>query len=312
MISCLCFHIIIFVFLNKLNGVIIGCMILQVYKRLLKGINMRSAFTVLKEQIDHFYLIRRLSLYELKSKNKNNYLGMSWEIINPSIQMLIYWFVFGTIRARAPIEMSGMEIPFFYWLLSGFFLWIFAYQSIIQGSKSIYSRLRILSKMNFPMSVIPNFIIFSNFYIHLILLLGTIVLFQLAGYYITLYFIQIIYFIIATLSLLFAISLITSTISTIVRDFHMFLNSTLRMLLYLSGVLWPITLLADFPKIMQLMKLNPLFYLIEGYRAAFFGTEWYFITNWQYTLYFWALVVVLFIIGAALHVKFRRSFIDYL
>lgn len=273
---------------------------------------MKSAFTVFKEQFDNFYLIRRLSLYELKSKNKNNYLGISWEVINPLIQVVIYWFVFGTIMSREPINISGQQIPFFYWLVSGFFLWIFAYQSIIQGSKSIYTRLRILSKMNFPMSVIPNFVIFSNFYIHLILLLITFIILQIAGYIITIYFIQIFYFIFATISLLFAISLITSSFSTIIRDFHMFLNSILRMLLYVSGVLWPITLLSDFPKIMNLMTLNPLYYLIEGYRAAFFGTEWYFITHWEYTLYFWGLVIILFLIGSTLHVKFRRHFIDYL
>ncbi|WP_368653164.1 ABC transporter permease [Ornithinibacillus sp. 4-3] len=273
---------------------------------------MKSALLVAKEQIQHFYLIGRLSLYEIKNKNRNNYLGTAWEIINPAIQMLIYWFVFGTIRDRAPIDIGGVEIPFFAWLLAAFFLWIFCYQSIIQGSKSIYSRLRMLSKMNFSMSIIPNFVIVSNLYIHFVLLLSSMVVMQFLGFSISIYYLQFIYFLFAAFCLLFAISLITSTISTIIRDFHMFLNATLRMLLYLSGVLWPITLLIDFPTIMKIMMLNPIYYLIEGYRAAFFGTEWYFITHWQYSLYFWGLVLVLFIIGAALHVKFRKHFIDYL
>lgn len=273
---------------------------------------MKSALLVLKEQLNNFYLIRRLSLYELKSRNKNNYLGMSWELINPLIQMLIYWFVFGTIRSRAPIEMNGIEVPFFHWLLAAFFIWIFCYQSIIQGSKSIYTRLRLLSKMNFPMSVIPNFAIFTNFYIHLILLIIAIVFFQFTGYYVNIYYLQFFYLIIASFCLLYSIALITSTLSTLVRDFHMFLNSTLRMMLYLSGVLWPITLLSDFPTLMKIMMLNPLFYLVEGYRAAFFGTEWYFISHWGYTLIFWSIVLVLFIIGSLLHVKFRRHFIDFL
>src|SRR5690606_40058337 len=112
--------------------------------------------------------------------------------------------------------------------------------------------------------------------------------------------------------LLFAISLITSTISTIIRDFHMLLNSTVRMLLYLSGVLWPLTLLKDYPLAIKIMMLNPIYYLIEGYRAALFGTQWYFITHWEYTLYYWGLVILLYFIGSALHVKFRRRFIDYL
>ena len=277
-----------------------------------KGSTMKSAFIIIKEQFKHFYLIRRLSLYELKSQNRNNYLGMGWEIINPSIQILIYWFVFGTLRNREPIDVAGHEIPFFIWLLAGFFLWIFCYQSIIQGSKSIYSRLRMLSKMNFPLSVIPNFVIFSKLYIHIVMLIISIVILQLSGFFISIYYIQLLYYIFSTLCLLFAISLITSTLSTIIRDVHMFLNSTLRMLLYLSGVLWPITILKDFPIIMKIMMLNPLYYLIEGYRAALFGVEWHFVTHWQYTIYFWVLVVVLFMFGSVLHVKFRRHFIDYL
>lgn len=273
---------------------------------------MKSAITVIKEQIENFYLVRRLSLYELESENKNNYLGMAWEIINPSIQIMIYWFVFGTLRERAPIEVGGVEVPFFTWLLAGFFLWIFFYQATIQGSKSIYTRLRMLSKMNFPMSVIPNIVIFSKLYVHIFMVAITIVIFQFMGYFANIYYLQFIYFIFAAFCLIFSVSLITSTLSTIIRDIHMFLNSTLRMMLYLSGVLWPITLLADFPMIMKLMKLNPLFYLIEGYRSTFFGTGWYFIEHWQYTLYFWGLVIVLFLFGSMLHVKFRRHFIDYL
>ena len=49
---------------------------------------MSSALTVLKEQIKNFYLIRRLSVYEMKSANSNNYLGILWEIINPMIQII--------------------------------------------------------------------------------------------------------------------------------------------------------------------------------------------------------------------------------
>lgn len=277
-----------------------------------KGIYMKSAWIILKEQIEHFYLIRRLSIYELKSKNKNNYLGILWEFLNPAIQILIYWFVFGTLRGRAPVEVAGVEIPFFSWLLAAFFLWTFFFQSTILGSKSIYTKLRMLSKMNFPMSVIPSYIIFSQFYIHLFMLGFTVIAFQLMGYPINMYYLQLIYFIFAAYCLMFSLSLITSTLSTIIRDIHMLLNSILRMMLYVSGVLWPLTLLSDHPKLVTFLKLNPVLYLVEGYRSAFFGVDWYFITHWQYSLYFWALIIVLFVIGSTLHVKFRRHFIDFL
>jgi teichoic acid transport system permease protein len=275
---------------------------------------MKSTIIVIKEQLKYFHLIKRLSLYELKSKNKSNYLGMAWEVINPSIQILIYWFVFGTIIQRENIEViPGVNVPFIAWLLAGFILWTFFYQATIKGSKSIYSRLGMLSKMNFPMSVIPNFIIFAEFYVHLLMILISVLILNFMGFFINIYYLQLIYFIFASFCLIFGLSLITSTLSTIIRDVHMFLNAVLKMFLYLTPVLWPIkSLFADNPTILTIMQLNPLFYLIEGYRSAFFGTGWYFIENWEYTLYFWLLVTLLFLIGSTLHVKFRRNFIDYL
>lgn len=273
---------------------------------------MKSIWVILREQFTHFYLVRRLSLYDMKSKNQNNYLGIVWEILTPLITIIIYWFVFSTLRQRAPIEMGGEEVPFFFWLFIGFVLWSFFFQGSIEASKSIYTRLKMLSKMNFPLSLIPNITIFSKFYTHIIMLFIAFVVFQFAGYYINIYYVQLIYFIFGTYALVFSFSLITSTLSTLVRDVHLLLNSLLRMLLYLSGVLWPLSLLSDFPTLMRIMQLNPLVYLIEGYRSVFFGTEWYIVTHWELSLYFWGVIFIMLTIGSVLHVKFRRNFIDYL
>ncbi|WP_261131772.1 ABC transporter permease [Bacillus sp. Marseille-Q3570] len=274
---------------------------------------MKSVITVIKEQIQHFYLVRRLSLYELKSSNSNNYLGMAWELINPLIQVAIYWFVFGYgIRKRADIPLeNGLDVPFLQWMLAGIIIWFFFYQSTIKGSKSIYTRLRMLSKMNFPMSVIPNYIIFSQFYIHAAMFVITVLVMQFSGYPINVYYLQFIYFTFATFMFIFALALVTSTLATIIRDVQMFLQATLRMLLYLSPILWQVSNI-DNAFIQLVMKINPLYYLIEGYRAGFFGLGWYFIENWEYTLYFWAVTGLLLFIGATIHVKFRRHFIDFL
>lgn len=273
---------------------------------------MKSLIKLIQEQIEYFYLARRLSLYELKSSNKNNYLGMFWELLNPLTQILIYWFVFGTLRDRAPVIVNGNETPFILWLIVGFLVWIFFYQASIEASKSIYTRLRMLSKMNFPMSVIPNIPILSKIYIHFGMLVIALIVHQIYGYYVSIYLIQIVYFIFCLYVFTFAFGLIMSTLSTIIRDVHLFLNSTLRMGLYVSGVLWPLTMLSDFPKVMYVLKFNPLIYVIDGYRYAFLGSGWYIVEHWKYGLYFWAVVLILLLIGAMLHMRFRRNFIDYL
>ncbi|MFJ7745078.1 ABC transporter permease [Peribacillus sp. NPDC097295] len=264
---------------------------------------MISALTVLKEQINNFYLVRRLSAYEMKSANSNNYLGILWEIINPMIQIAIYWFVFGF-----GILDRGKE--FLPWLMAGIVVWFFVNPAITQTSKSIYSRLNMVSKMNFPMSVIPSYVIFAKLYQHLMLLAVIIVLLAFTGYVPTFYIIQLPYYIIATVAFLFSFGLITSTLSTVIRDVHNLIQSFMKILFYLTPILWILDA-TEHPTIASIMKLNPLYYIVEGYRASLLGESWYFIGHWEYTLYFWAVVLVFFLIGSSLHVRFRDRFVDF-
>lgn len=76
---------------------------------------MKSMIAVIKEQFSSLYLIFRLSAFELKSANTNNYLGRLWELINPMIQLGIYWFIFGIgIRKGQEVTMqNGVHVPFY-------------------------------------------------------------------------------------------------------------------------------------------------------------------------------------------------------
>ncbi|WP_079527258.1 ABC transporter permease [Halobacillus hunanensis] len=272
---------------------------------------MKSSITVLQEQFKYFYLVRRLSLYEVKSSNSNNYLGMIWELLNPAIQISIYWFVFGFGIRNNTVGDGSMD--FFPWMLSGIVVWFMINQGLLQSSKSIYTKIKMLSKMNFPMSVIPNYVIFSKLYSHLLLLVLVMVILWILGFPISIYYLQLPLYMFGVLALLYSISLITSTLATIVRDVQMFLQATLRMLLYLSPILWDVSQFdSDLNWLKTLMKINPFYYVVESYRTSLLGQGWYFIDEWQYTLYFIGVIVGLFIIGSALHVKFRRHFIDFL
>ncbi|MBT2615066.1 MULTISPECIES: ABC transporter permease [unclassified Bacillus (in: firmicutes)] len=264
---------------------------------------MSSALTVLKEQIKHFYLVRRLSVYEVKSANSSNYLGVLWEIINPMIQIAIYWFVFGFI-----ILNRGDD--FLPWLMAGIVVWFFVNPAITQTSKSVYSRMNMVSKMSFPMSVIPSYVIFAKLYQHLMLLGVIIILLGFTGYLPTLFILQLPYYVAATVLLLFSLGLITSTLSTIIRDVHNIIVSLMKVMFYLTPILWVMDA-KEHPTIVNIMKLNPLYYIVEGYRASLLGESWYLIVHWEYTLYFWAVVIILFMIGSTLHVRFRDRFVDF-
>jgi len=276
---------------------------------------MKSLFTIVREQISSFYLILRLSAFEMKSAHTNNYLGRLWEILNPIIQLSIYWLVFGIgVRGGQKIQMeNGTQVPFFIWMVTGMILWFFVNPAISHSSKSIYSRIQLISKMSFPMSAIPSFVIMANFYTHLMLVAVVMFFLQFTDFKLSVYYLQLPYFMLATLIFLLALSLITSTLSTIVRDVQQVVQSVLRMMLYLTPLLWHTDkLVLNGVNLTFLLKLNPLYYLVEGYRASLLGTTWYILEYAQYTLYFWVLILFMLLLGSTLHLQFRNRFVDFL
>ncbi|HET7627067.1 MAG TPA: ABC transporter permease [Bacillales bacterium] len=273
---------------------------------------MKSMVTVIQEQFKSFYLICRLSFFEIKIENNKNYLGMFWEILSPMILIAIYWFVFGT-GLRSGETIRG-DVPFLPWMLAGIVVWFFANPAILHGTKSIYNRIKMISKMNFPMSVIPTYVIMSKFYTHLLLVAVIFIILQFFGFFPSLYLVQLPYFMFAAFVLLFGICLVTSTISVIIPDIQKFIQATLRMLLYLSPILWdPAKFVnSDYSYVPFIMKLNPLYYVVEGYRHSLLGDQWYLVQHWQYTIYFWVFVIAVMLFGASMHVKFRNRFIEYI
>ncbi len=160
------------------------------------------------------------------------------------------------------------------------------------------------------MSVVPTFVIFSKLYQHLMLLAVVLIIFQFLGYPINIFYLQLPYFTFSTIAFLVSLSLITSTISTIVQDFQMLIQSVVRVLIYISPFLWPPYHLPEI--VHNLLKLNPIYYLAEGYRASILGLSWYPIEQWELTLYFWGITLFFFILGSTLHMKFRHHFVDFI
>ncbi len=134
---------------------------------------MHAVYTVIKEHVKNFYLIQRLAQFQLKISNHDNYLGLAWELINPILQIFVYWFAFGFgIRQNAPIN----GVPFILYLLVGISMWFFVNQGILEGTKSIGTKFNQVAKMNFPLSAIPAYVLTSRFYGHIILVLVIILL----------------------------------------------------------------------------------------------------------------------------------------
>lgn len=270
---------------------------------------MSAIRTVFKEHLKNFYLIQRLAQFQLKISNHNNYLGMAWEIFNPAMQIMVYWMVFGLgIRSNSP--MNG--VPFVLWLLVGISMWFFINQGILEGTKSISQKFNQVAKMNFPLSIIPTYIVTSRFYGHLGLLAIIIIVCMFSGIYPTIHIVQLLIYVPMAFFLTASVTLFTSTLGILVRDTQMMMQALLRILFYMSPILW-------MPKgdgvsglIHQIMKFNPVYFIAQSYRAAILYHEWYFVTHWRLLLYNIGVIALFFIIGSILHRRYRDQFADFL
>ncbi|EHJ06708.1 teichoic acids export ABC transporter permease subunit TagG [Staphylococcus simiae] len=270
---------------------------------------MSAVGTVIKEHVKNFYLIQRLAQFQVKILNHSNYLGIAWEIINPAMQIIIYWMVFGLgIRSNAPIN----GIPFVFWLLVGISMWFFINQGILGGTKAITQKFNQVAKMNFPLSIIPTYMVTSKFYGHIGLLLVIIIVCMFNGIYPTIHIVQLFIFVPFCYFFTASVALFTSTLGVIVRDTQMLMQALLRILFYFSPILWMPKNHGVSGLIHDIMKFNPVYFIAESYRASILFHQWYFIEHWHLMLYNIVVIAVFFILGSILHMKYRDQFADFL
>lgn len=77
--------------------------------------------------------------------------------------------------------------------------------------------------------------------------------------------------------------------------------------MWATPVLW---YLGGFSKKAQmLVKINPLVYIVEGYRSAIYEKQWFW-EDFYSTMYFWIITVSLFCIGALVYKRLKVHFAD--
>lgn len=269
---------------------------------------MKNVLTILDEQFKNIGIIRRVSKYEEKATYQSHYLGLVWQFLNPLIQIIIYYLIFG-LGVNNGREVDGT--PFIIWMLIGIIAWFFVNSSLLGGSNSIYNKVGMVSKMKFPVSVLPTINMASNLVSYGWMMVILMIAMLAFGIYPTVYWLQYIYYFFCMFAFLFAMGILDSTITILVRDYHIMLQSILRLLFYLSGAIWNIETL-DFPTwVVRIIQVNPMYYFIDGFRDAFLSRKWF----WEQptlALIFWSFIFIILLVGSHLHMKFRARFVDFI
>lgn len=251
-------------------------------------------------------MLCRIARYDYKLLNKDSYLGRLWSFLTPLIQIATYWLVFG-LGIRNGGDVNGH--PFLLWMLCGLVPWFFMNEGIMKGAGSIYSKANVVTKMKYPISTVPVSVIVTAFMEHVMVLLILFVTLIAMGYYPDWYYLNLVYYMLYSFVFLCSLSLITSVLTMLARDFQKLLSNVVRLLFYITPILWS---MERMPAVYQnILQFNPILYAITGFR----DTLLYKINFWEHPYriaFFWALNIVLFVTGCNLQYKYRKKFNDLL
>lgn len=266
----------------------------------------RSVFTLLQELKSNKTLILNLSKNDFKTKYAGSYLGIIWAFIQPVVTIIVYWFVFGVgLRSGSPIK----GVPFILWLMGGLVPWFFFQEALLNATNCMLEYSYLVKKVVFKISILPIVKIVSALFVHLVFVGFLFLVAGIYGFYPSLYTVQLIYYSFCVFVMVLGISYATCAIMIFFKDLGQIINIFLQIGIWMTPIMWSYTMVPE--SYQWILKLSPMYYVVEGYRDTFLNHVWFFQRYFE-TVYFWIITLGLFALGAMIFKKLKPHFADVL
>jgi len=258
----------------------------------------RTLSNFLFQVIQNRDLIFSLAKREILKQYIGSLLGLMWTFIHPVVLVLVLWVIFQYVFMVQPKN----NVPFIVWLATGMAAWFVFADSVNGSTSSVVSNSDLIKRTVFPAQVLPIVRIVASMATHLVFLVVIVALLIYERMTFSVYFIQFLYYLFCEVVLALGVGWSVSAIHVYVRDTRPIVDVTLRMGFWVTPIFWDIDMSP--PGIHWMLKLNPMFYIVQGYRDSFI----YFCPFWYHpvqTVYFW--IVAIFLFGAGMWVFKRLS-----
>lgn len=251
------------------------------------------------------HVIFSLAKRDIQSRYVGSLLGFFWAFIHPLIMICLYWFVFTMGFKVQPVD----QVPFVIWFTAGLAIWSGFAETIGSSTSVIVEQQILVKKTILPPQILPLVKIFSAALTHgiyLLFLMGLIVFHRITP---SLYWLQGGYYYFCMVVLALGISLATSSMNVFLRDIAPLVNLILQLGFWLTPIFWNPSMMP--PRLHWLIKLNPVYYLVEGYRNSFL----YGVPFWhqkEMCLYFWGVTLCAFFLGNWIFNRLKPQFAEVL
>lgn len=243
-------------------------------------------------------LLFNLVSRDVRGKFKRTVFGQLWSLLNPLALMLIYTFVFGLIfRSNPPPgDPSGLDV-FPLWLLCGLLPWTFFSSVLSSSAGSLVANSGLIQKVSFSRVVLPLSTVGASAYNWAFEMAVLLVALAIAGSF-WLPWLPLLVVAMALLALFAAgVGLLFSIFTVYFRDTEYLLGIVLQFWLYLTPIIYPISLVAGESAklggllgtpitLLGIYDINPMVHFVEVFRNLIYDNrgpdpiEWLICLSW--------------------------------
>ena len=251
-------------------------------------------------------LIWNLAKSDFKARFASSYLGTFWAFVQPVITVLIYVFVF-QVGFKSGDTSTGY--PYLLYLVSGICPWFFFSEAWMNATGCLVEYSYLVKKVVFKIDVLPMIKILSSLFVHVFFIALVLVLFVCQGRLPGVSFVQIIYYLFAMICLVLALSYLSAAVTPFFQDARQIINIITQLGMWTIPIMYDEVVMP--PTIVRILRLNPMYYIVSGYRDCFMHGHWVW-DRLLITAWYWFVVIILLIIGTRLFQKLKIHFADVL
>lgn len=253
----------------------------------------------------HRRILWTLVQRDLKVRYGRSVLGYVWTLIDPLAMAGVYYLVFGLVFQRAEVE----SLPFMVFLLAGLLPWNWFNVSITESARALYSERLLVRSTNIPREVWVIRVVLAKgieFLLSLPILAGFVAYFVATGEVsLNWQLVLVLPALLIQFVLLIGLGLIMAPVTALIDDFVRVVRILLRVMFYLTPILYSPAALEGFEWAVGLIKFNPMTGIIEMYRAGLSDTA----VDWAAIGLSAGFAVVLLAFGGWVFSRLERSVI---
>lgn len=249
-------------------------------------------------------LIWRLILLDFKVRYAGSRLGLVWLLIAPLLVLSAYLLLFGGILHVRP-DSRSTSLEYGILIACGLLAWIGFSEGVTRGTMSVLAQRNLMKSQVFPIELFPVTAVCAGLIGQLF---GTLLLLVLLGVRGALGANLALLPFLLVLQALFTIGLVwfLSCVNIIYRDTSQVVSLMIVLLMFISPIAYTSEMTPA--RLELLVKLNPLSYLIEGYRDALLSTH---VPNVGGLVIFTGLTFLLLLGGYRYFMHLKRVLPDY-